>query len=37
MLGYFPMDDPNITGIHRLLAKIGDRLMKMQIVRVDFQ
>lgn len=37
MLGYFPMDDPNIKRIHRVLAKIGDRLMKMQIVRLDFK
>lgn len=37
MLGYFPMDDPNIKSIHRLLAKIGDGLMKMQIVRMDFR
>lgn len=36
MLGYFPMDDPNIKGIYRLLAKLGDGLMKMQIVRLDF-
>lgn len=36
MLGYFPMDDPNIKGVHRLLARIGDGAMKMQIVRLDF-
>lgn len=37
MLGYFPMDDPNIKGIHRFLAKLGDGPMKMQIVRMDFR
>lgn len=37
MLGYFPMDAPNIKSIHRLLAKIGDRQMNMQIVKMDFQ
>lgn len=37
MLGYFPMDDPDIKGIHRLLAKLGDGPMKMQIVRMDFR
>lgn len=37
MLGYFSMDDPDIKGIHRLLAKMGDNLMKMQIVRIDFR
>ena len=37
MRGYFPMDDPNIKGIHRLLAKIGYGPMKMQIVRLEFR
>lgn len=37
MLGYFPMDDPNIRPIHRLLARLGDGVMKMQIVRLDFR
>lgn len=37
MLGYFPMDDPNIKGIHRFLAKLGDGVMKMQIVRINFR
>lgn len=36
MLGYFALDDPDITGVHRLLARIGDRMMKMQIVRIEF-
>ena len=37
MLGYFPLDDPNVRPVHRLLARLGDGPMKMQIVRVDFQ
>ncbi|MDO5377418.1 MAG: class I SAM-dependent methyltransferase [Clostridia bacterium] len=37
MLGYFPMNDPNIKPLHRLLARLGDGAMKMQIVRMDFQ
>lgn len=35
MLGYYSMDDPAVTGLHRFLAKIGDRLVKMRIVRFD--
>ena len=36
MLGYYDMKVPGVRGIHRLLAGAGDRLMKMQIVRIDF-
>lgn len=35
MLGYYSMDDPAVTGLHRFLAKIGDGLVKMRIVRFD--
>ena len=35
MLGYFDMKVPGVRGIHRLLAWIGDRIMKMQIVRIE--
>lgn len=35
MLGYYDMKVPGGRGIHRLLAKVGDGLMKMQIVRMD--
>ena len=36
MLGYQSLDDPSVKGLYRLLAKIGDRWMKMQIVRMAF-
>ena len=36
MLGYNDLKDPSVPGIFRLLAKIGDGFMKMQIVRLDF-
>lgn len=37
MLGYQKLDDPAVRPIHRLLAKIADGPMRLQIVRVDFQ
>lgn len=37
MLGYQRLNDPSVRALYRLLAKIGDRLMKMQIVRLDFK
>ena len=36
MLGYQSLDDPSVSGLFRLLAKLGDGVMKMQIVRIDF-
>jgi len=36
MLGYNDLKDPSVPGIFRLLAKIGDVFMKMQIVKLDF-
>lgn len=36
MLGYYPMDDPGITWRHRLLARIADKTMNMQIYRIEF-
>lgn len=36
MLGYNDMKDPAIKGSYRLLAKLADKLMGMQIVRMDF-
>lgn len=36
MLGYQSLNDPSIKKLYRVLAKIGDNWMKMQIVRVDF-
>lgn len=35
MLGYYPMDDPAVTGLHRFLARLCDGLVKMRIVRFD--
>ena len=37
MLGYQSLDDPSVKGFYKFLAKIGDGMMKMQIVRIDFQ
>jgi len=37
MLGYQRLDDPSVRTFYRLLAKAGDRLMKMQIVRLEFE
>lgn len=37
MLGYNDLRDPSVSGFFRFLAKIGDGLMKMQIVRIDFK
>ena len=36
MLGYQSLNVPSVKKIHRILAKIGDNLMKMKIVRIDF-
>ncbi len=35
MLGYYDMKAPGVKGIHRFLAKVGDGIMKMRIVRMD--
>ncbi len=35
MLGYRDLDDPNVTGLHRVLARLCDRVVKMRIVRMD--
>ena len=37
MLGYNDLKDPSVPGSFRLLAKLGDGLMKMRIVRMDFK
>ena len=37
MLGYRDMDDPAVTGLHRFLARRCDGMVKMRIVRMDFQ
>lgn len=36
MLGYNDLRDPSVSGFFRFLAKIGDGMMKMQIVKVGF-
>ena len=36
MLGYNDLKDPSIGGFFRLLAKVGDRMMKMQVVKIGF-
>ena len=37
MLGYNDLKDPLVSGFYRFLAKVGDGMMKMRIVRVDFK
>lgn len=36
MLGYYDLKDPSVSGFFRFLAKVGDRMMKMQIVKIKF-
>lgn len=36
MLGYYDMKSLGINPLHRFLAKIGDKMMKMSINRMDF-
>ena len=36
MLGYQSLDCASVNGAYSFLAKVGDGLMKMQIVRLDF-
>ena len=36
MLGYNDLKDPAISGFFRLMARFGDRMMKMQVVRLTF-
>ena len=37
MLGYHDLKDPSVPGLFRLLARIGDGFMNMQIIRMDFR
>ena len=37
MLGYNDLKDPYVPRLFRMLAKLGDGFMKMQIVRMDFK
>lgn len=36
MLGYNDLKDPSVSSFFRFLAKVGDRTMHMQIVRLEF-
>lgn len=36
MLGYNDLKDSCVKGFYRFLAKVGDGMMKMQIVRIEF-
>ena len=37
MLGYNNLRDPSVSGFFRFLAKVGDKMMKMQIVKIAFR
>lgn len=37
MLGYPGMEDPAVSGFFRWMARLGDGMMAMQIVRLDFE
>lgn len=37
MLGYYDIKSPGIRFSHRLLARIGYKMMKMSINRMDFE
>ena len=37
MLGYNDLRDPSVSGFIRFLAKVGDKMMKMQIVKIAFR
>ncbi len=36
MLGYNDLKDPSVSPFFRFLSKVGDGMMKMRIVRLDF-
>lgn len=36
MLGYNDLKDPSVSGFFRLLARVGDGMMNMQIVKIGF-
>ncbi len=36
MLGYNDLKDPSVSGFFRFLSKVADGMMKMKIVRMDF-
>ena len=36
MLGYTDLKDTSVSGFFRFLARVGDGMMKMQIVKIRF-
>ena len=36
MLGYHDLIDPSVSGFFRFLARVGDGMMNMQIVKIGF-
>ncbi len=36
MMGYNDLKDPSVSSFFRFLAKVGDSLLKMQIVKIGF-
>ena len=36
MLGYNDLKHPSVSALFRMLAKTGDSVMKMRIIRIDF-
>ena len=36
MLGYNDLKDPSVSGLFRFIARIGDKFMKMRVIRFDF-
>lgn len=37
MLGYSNLKDPSVSGLFRFLSRVGDYVMKMQIVKLEFE
>lgn len=37
MLGYHDLKDPSVSGLFRFMAKVGDGMMKMQIVKLQWR
>ena len=37
MLGYNDLKDPSESGFFRFLSRVGDNMMKMQIVQLTFK
>ena len=37
MLGYNDLRDPSVSGFFRFLSKVGDNMMKMQIVKIEMK